>query len=215
MIAQVDSKFILIKMSGTTTTNTPLLVLMDQHAADERVRVEALFERLFSEPPIPCDPPLTFKVLPREAGLLARHVNTFKRWKIRYKVFGKDTISVTELPAVISPRCHADPPLLVDALRRHLETISSSSSSSSAEPSSSSSLHTPAQRTWTAGLHECPKGICELLASRACRSAIMFGDELTKQECQVLVERLSKCAFPFGCAHGRPVMVPVVDLGAE
>lgn len=43
----------------------------------------------------------------------------------------------------------------------------------------------------------------------------MFNDPLTLDQCQELLERLSKCAFPFQCAHGRPSMIPVADLGAS
>lgn len=42
----------------------------------------------------------------------------------------------------------------------------------------------------------------------------MFNDELSQSECGQLVQRLSRCAFPFQCAHGRPSMVPLVDLGS-
>lgn len=41
----------------------------------------------------------------------------------------------------------------------------------------------------------------------------MFNDALTQDQCVDVVERLSRCAFPFQCAHGRPSMVPIVDLG--
>ena len=42
----------------------------------------------------------------------------------------------------------------------------------------------------------------------------MFNDVLTATECHSLVSRLSRCLFPFQCAHGRPSMVPLVDLGS-
>lgn len=42
----------------------------------------------------------------------------------------------------------------------------------------------------------------------------MFNDELTLPQCEVLIGRLAECAFPFQCAHGRPSIVPLVDLGA-
>jgi len=42
----------------------------------------------------------------------------------------------------------------------------------------------------------------------------MFNDVLTVEECRDLLRRLAACAFPFQCAHGRPSMVPLVDLGA-
>lgn len=41
----------------------------------------------------------------------------------------------------------------------------------------------------------------------------MFNDPLSAEECSALLDRLVECAFPFQCAHGRPSMVPVVDLG--
>ena len=41
----------------------------------------------------------------------------------------------------------------------------------------------------------------------------MFNDELSQDECEGLVKGLAGCAFPFQCAHGRPSMVPVLDLG--
>jgi DNA mismatch repair protein MLH3 len=43
--------------------------------------------------------------------------------------------------------------------------------------------------------------------------AIMFNDALSTEECKMLVDRLAGCAFPFQCAHGRPSMVPLVDIG--
>jgi DNA mismatch repair protein MLH3 len=51
-----------------------------------------------------------------------------------------------------------------------------------------------------------------MLNSRACRSAIMFNDELSKEQCQTLVSNLASCKFPFQCAHGRPSLVPLVNL---
>lgn len=43
----------------------------------------------------------------------------------------------------------------------------------------------------------------------------MFNDPLELEECKVLVEKLGKCMFPFQCAHGRPSMIPLVDLGVS
>ena len=66
-----------------------------------------------------------------------------------------------------------------------------------------------------------PSGYQDWLNSIACRSAIMFGDTLTREQCRDLVEKLKKCKFPFQCgkfiwsdilAHGRPSMVPLLNL---
>ena len=43
----------------------------------------------------------------------------------------------------------------------------------------------------------------------------MFNDPLSVEQCRDLLARLTECAFPFQCAHGRPSMVPLVDLGGR
>lgn len=54
-----------------------------------------------------------------------------------------------------------------------------------------------------------PPRLKSVLASKACRSAIMFGDVLSVEQCGALVGRLATCKFPFQCAHGRPSVVPL------
>jgi DNA mismatch repair protein MLH3 len=51
-----------------------------------------------------------------------------------------------------------------------------------------------------------------ILAYRACHSAVRFGDVLTPQRCADIVRQLATCRFPFQCAHGRPVLCPLLDL---
>ncbi|KAL6944929.1 hypothetical protein ACO0QE_002371 [Hanseniaspora vineae] len=46
----------------------------------------------------------------------------------------------------------------------------------------------------------------------ACRSAIMFGQSLSMQDCELMLSKLSQCHMPFHCAHGRPSITPLVDL---
>lgn len=38
---------------------------------------------------------------------------------------------------------------------------------------------------------------------QACHGAIRFGDRLTLDQCQDLIERLLRCKVPFRCAHSR------------
>ena len=42
--------------------------------------------------------------------------------------------------------------------------------------------------------------------------AIKFGDSLTLRECEALIRDLSRCDLPFQCAHGRPSVMPVLQL---
>jgi len=66
---------------------------------------------------------------------------------------------------------------------------------------------------WLKAVRKCPKGLLDLINSKACRGAIMFNDPLSVPQCAKLVKQLSETAFPFQCAHGRPSLVPLVDTG--
>merc|ERR1712087_568776 len=59
-----------------------------------------------------------------------------------------------------------------------------------------------------------PKSIQRVLASKACRSAIKFGDELDVKQMNCLLKQLAGCRLPFQCAHGRPTLFPIADLKA-
>lgn len=60
--------------------------------------------------------------------------------------------------------------------------------------------------------NDIPPCIQDLINYKSCRSAIMFGDKLSKLECEEILNQLSKCKNPFMCAHGRPSLAPLVDL---
>lgn len=59
-----------------------------------------------------------------------------------------------------------------------------------------------------------PDTVTRVLNSKACRGAIMFGDELTQAQQTHLLSELCVCRFPFNCAHGRPSMTPLFTLRA-
>jgi DNA mismatch repair ATPase MutL len=57
-----------------------------------------------------------------------------------------------------------------------------------------------------------PSAFRDVLASKACRGAIMFGQELSSDECRMMLRQLSNCSNPFECAHGRPSVCLLKDL---
>lgn len=59
-----------------------------------------------------------------------------------------------------------------------------------------------------------PPAVMRVLASKACRRAVMFGDTLTLPRCQEVLDALARCALPFQCAHGRPTVAPLLQLSA-
>ena len=232
VISQVDSKFILVKLKLAISEaisdlgSNNLLVLIDQHAADERIRIEALWQDLFAlaaDTPIPTvsgvrtsllGKPIHFEVSIKESGLLSKYKEYFAYWGIIFdlpsnsqpkstlKSGAMQNLTVRSLPPSIIERCKLDPRLLISLIRTEAWKIHDSGAS----------LRTT-DGDWLQRIHNCPQGIIDMLNSRACRSAIMFNDELSIEQCQILVSRLAKCKFPFQCAHGRPSLVPLVDVG--
>ncbi|KAJ5907893.1 hypothetical protein N7495_000575 [Penicillium taxi] len=243
IIAQVDQKFILAKLDASITQvfGEPenILVLIDQHAADERCRIEKLFEEMF-EPPEFSDTtsrvrvveidPFKFGISFAEIPLFRKYLDFFWGWGIRYSLATeKDfeaTVFVHAVPNLVAERCRLEPAIIPDLLRREMWTYEEDYGKPISSKSISSKKRTafepcPADDTapissdpfpWIHQMSGCPQGIIDLLNSRACRGAIMFNDLLSTDECKTLVSRLARCAFPFQCAHGRPSMIPILDL---
>ncbi|GKT27350.1 hypothetical protein ADUPG1_013784 [Aduncisulcus paluster] len=57
-----------------------------------------------------------------------------------------------------------------------------------------------------------PPSIFKIVAYRACLSSIVSGDTLSMDEMNTIIRQACECEFPFYCAHGRPVVVPLVRL---
>ena len=260
VIAQVDKKFILVKMCMECDTvalneNKPsVLVLIDQHAADERVRVEALLHDLCQPPSASSNiprssldytsaiattllaKPFIIQIPAREHKLFKIHAAHFADWGILYDLIAPRTgpslvessdmgrMTFRALPPAIAERCRLDVKQLVELMRgemwkreeaggggkREMRLPRPASQPEALKTSPSASIDDG--HNWLHRTSTCPQGIIDMLNSRSCRSAIMFNDELNIDECKTLVQKLSRCAFPFQCAHGRPSMVPLVDL---
>ncbi|XP_048337185.2 DNA mismatch repair protein PMS1 [Ziziphus jujuba] len=58
----------------------------------------------------------------------------------------------------------------------------------------------------------CPPRVRGMLASRACRSSVMIGDALGRNEMQKIIGHLAKLNSPWNCPHGRPTMRHLIDL---
>ncbi|GIM03672.1 hypothetical protein Vretimale_8173 [Volvox reticuliferus] len=57
-----------------------------------------------------------------------------------------------------------------------------------------------------------PPAVLRVLRSKACRTAIMFGDSLTRGQCAALLAQLRNTQLWMQCAHGRPTVAPLVHL---
>ena len=171
------------------------------------------------------DRPIRFEINAMECDLLVKHAQHLANWGILYKVPNRDhdvashslrqhhqscVVTVHALPPGISERCTQAPELLIDLLRSEswlLEEYRYTNNTALGICEDSGP-----NNQWVARSRTCPKQMLDLLNSRACRSAIMFNDELSIDECRDLIAQVSDCAFPFVCAHGRNSMVPVVTI---
>lgn len=240
IISQVDKKFILVRMTGSSIgceaqSTADVMVLIDQHAADERIRVESLLSDLCS--PVHGDThlsyqstlglsssvefvilekPLQFAISSHEHTQFKTFAANLAAWGILYDTSSPSPekkmtevmykLSVTALPPTILERCKTDPQLLIAFLRSAVWKYVDS-------PPLVPTAPIDQQTSWVKKIATCPPGLVDMINSRACRSAIMFNDELGLEDCKALVSKLADCIFPFMCAHGRPSMVPIVDLG--
>ncbi|ODM22342.1 hypothetical protein SI65_03188 [Aspergillus cristatus] len=227
VVAQVDRKFILTKLPASSVGGTQdgtALALIDQHAADERCRVERLFVELLTSESgdfgevqtIPVEP-IIFEAPISEEPLLKRYWKHFRPWGVDYRIeqaANKLRVFVHLLPILIAERCRTEPSLVADLIRGEIWKCEERGS----KPGSTTAhldLDSGSTTSWVERLTGCPQGIIDLLNSRACRTAIMFNDVLSIHECQKLVAQLAQCAFPFQCAHSRPSMVPILDMEVQ
>lgn len=246
VIAQVDRKFILVKMKQLSVVEsakeatTDVLVLIDQHAADERIRVEALSKELCTPitlvnghsgyqsklghkalvASVLLERPIQFTVSHQEHAHFTTHAARFAAWGILFDCLSSTS---TNRPSTSKNKQHllsvtTLPPSISQRCNSDPKILISFLRSTLWTYVSASHLPPPSSTTtpssdWIRRLATCPPGLIDMLNSRACRSAIMFNDALSLEACEALVGRLAACVFPFMCAHGRPSMVPVLGLG--
>ncbi|KAE9596816.1 putative DNA mismatch repair protein Mlh3 [Lupinus albus] len=197
VLYQVDKKFIPV-VAGST------LAIIDQHAADERIRLEELRQKVLSGEAkaityLDAEQEL---VLP-EIGyqMLHSYCEHIKDWGWICNIHTQNSESfkrnldiLHRLPVVVT--LVAVPCILgvnlndVDLLE-FLQQLAETEGSSTMPPS-----------------------VIRILNSKACRGAIMFGDSLLPSECSLIVEELKDTSLCFQCAHGRPTTVPIVNLEA-
>lgn len=193
VIAQVDEKFILVKLPlevsshGTKQSTASTLVLVDQHAADERCRLEDLMATYFSRPNgedrhltavlQDLNEPIQVEVSVEEARLLARRQHFLQSWGISFHVNGiattdtkpstRATVTVVAISPAIFARCQTEHHLLVDIVRSEAWREGSAVPSVSQYMSESKNGYLPS-------FQGCPRGILDLLQSRSCRSMSYF-----------------------------------------
>lgn len=164
------------------------LVLMDQHAAHERVNFEK-FRRAIESGGVPCQRllmPITLQTTPRDADLLKQNLPSLNRLGIEIEPFGPNIFKVETLPSFLKTD---DPSAWLDQVIEELSSLSSKSSS--------------------LRLSE------DAIATIACRASVKSNDALSIPEMQALLKDLFACEMPYCCPHGRPTLVQISTAELE
>jgi DNA mismatch repair protein MutL len=158
------------------------LVLVDQHAAHERILFEELRHRM-EEQGVPSQRlllPLIFDLAPRDAEWVDRNLPTLQKMGIGIEFFGANTFKIDSLPTFLTT---SNP---VQFMREVIDGLKSASESSS------------------------PLRLGEdMIAKTVCRHAVKANDPLRYLEIERLIRDLLDCELPYCCPHGRPTMIQI------
>ncbi|CAN5627546.1 DNA mismatch repair endonuclease MutL [soil metagenome] len=164
------------------------LVLVDQHAAHERVLFEELRRRI-EENGVPSQRlllPQTFDLPPRDAEWVERNLATLQKMGIGIEPFGAQTFKVDSFPTFLNA------PDAATFMREVIDGLRTASNSSSA-----------------VRLGE------DMIAKTVCRHAVKANDPLRYLEVEKLIRDLLDCELPYCCPHGRPTMIQISNLELE
>ncbi|HMR01296.1 MAG TPA: hypothetical protein PKA32_02820, partial [Candidatus Gracilibacteria bacterium] len=163
------------------------LVVLDQHAAHERIRYTELLDQ-FEKKEISTQPllmPVQLELSLSDKSILEENLELLKGLGFEIEPFGGNTFSVYGVP---SSMVKEDPSSLIQGILDDLNNQS------------------------LKGDFQARKE--KALTYAACRSAVKFGDPLEMAEMEALCEKLMTLDLPYTCPHGRPTMVrlPAAEL---
>ena len=158
------------------------LLLIDQHAADERVNYERLHDELDGDVATQAlAEPVELELTAREAALLSEYHDALAALGFRTERVDDRTVAVRSVPAVFAATL--EPELLRDVLSAFV-----------GDGDGGAAVESVAD---------------DLLADLACYPSITGNTSLTEGSVVELLEALDACENPYACPHGRPVVVSV------
>ncbi len=157
------------------------LVLLDQHAAHERILFEQMLNRLEQNGSALSQKlllPETVELSARDAQFLRQQIATLTRLGVGLSEFGERTFLLDALPPFVkAPDARRFVLELVDELKAAGDEVNS----------------------LRLGEH--------VIAKTVCRHAVKANDPLAGAELENLVQDLRHCAMPYTCPHGRPTLI--------
>ncbi len=157
------------------------LVLLDQHAAHERILFEQMLNRLEQKQQADSQKlllPETVELSARDANFLREQLSTLTRLGVGLNEFGERTFLLDALPPFVK---------VPDARKFVLELVDE--------------LKAAGQEVNSLRLGE------HTVAKTVCRHAVKANDYLAGPELENLVNDLRRCGMPYTCPHGRPTLI--------
>lgn len=169
-----------IANSYIVAENESGLVLIDQHAAHERVRYEQLMEQFEKQEKSvqPLLVPFQLELASQELNLLEQNMETFKNLGFEIEHFGGSTFVIQAVPSFFAKED------LDQVIKGVLDDILNQKDPSKMQGN-----------------------IEVILTYMSCRSAIKFGQKLSLDEMQGLLNQMEGLKRPYTCPHGRPTMI--------
>jgi len=175
-IGQAAGAYIIAEISGVRNG----LVLIDQHAAHERINFDIFIKSMETEQSTKQSLllPVTIKLTSEQSAIINENLTELCNAGFGIENFGTDTFKIDAVPNNIETGDLES--LLVDISNDFLESGKSTR------------------------VEEIRKKLALLLV---CRNSIKFNQALSIKEMQALVEQLLTTTTPWTCPHGRPTMI--------
>ncbi len=160
--------------------NAEGLLLIDQHAAEERVNYELLMKK-YKDKGIKIQKlvkPRIIELSPAEANVIKDNSELLKKTGFNIEEYGKNSFLIRTIPGIFG-RFYND---LITDLIKELQSVSAKKIDAIKE---------------------------ERIIRFACRKSVKAGEEMTKEQMQSLMKKLEKSKQPFSCPHGRPTMISI------
>jgi len=158
------------------------LMIIDQHAAHERIIYEKILHRIHGAPaqtqkllfPIVIDlPPHLSKTIPE---LISGNIDVFNKIGFSIKTFSGDSIVIDEIPIELEDWDGGD--IFIDIIKQLDDEFEQ-----------------------TEDFRD------SLSKSVACKAAIKAGRKMSRKEMLALINDLFACEVPYFCPHGRPLII--------
>lgn len=183
IIGQFNKGFIIVHKSNTND-----VLIVDQHASDEKFNFEKLNdETVFENQPLVV--PQVLDINSIERLTITNNLDVFEKNGFKFKTVEseeQEQLLLTTLP--YSKNTVFD----MKDLNELIQLVHGYDSSSNRVPR--------------------PSKVRSMFAMRACRSSIMIGDSLNRSKMENVVQNLSGLDKPWNCPHGRPTMRHLVKI---